>query len=176
MKLTANSNKEELTLDLYLGDELIERLDPVEAREFFNHLREEEAKNGHLFKSSKDWKQITITDINEETEFDQITGIDIEITALYRCFPEAHVDFKIHVDNGEDFFDKDLVDNFGQESLYSESLSNHQLRACLSDEILDVIMDVPNFKLRINEKSVDIYKFFDTENTYEYKTEMSSDT
>ena len=174
------SNEKEKTLDFYEGTTLIKQLTQEEAWAFFSNVEKEKEAKGHLFHPN--WTEITIEDIENEIpgNIDEVVGLEFDLTCYHNFFPSAYVGLKVDLKGPHVLYEyleeTSISENFNDADIYFGKITNHALRACLSDELREYIMDQPGFKIKVSEKEVNLYDFFDEENSYYYKPILSSDT
>ena len=167
VKIEVNKEKQEVLI--YHNGIVIEQLTGINAYNFLEDAEKQSKENKFFFQPIT---KITIEDIEESgCPLNELTGLNFDPTIYYRCFPEAHMSVGI-MKNGEVLDYIYLDENFTKEQLHFGPITNHHIRACLDEELIEHILDTPKFRMGIDTP----YNIFDEENTYYYTSDESSDT
>lgn len=167
------------SISLYVDDQLITSLTGHEANLFVQSTATQLSENLYAF--DRPLEQITLEDVKDMCDLSSVKGVVFHLEYLYRCFPEAHASIAIINDTYDPLFGSrygglNIDENFSEKELYFGPITNHHLRACLSDEVVELLMDIRGLRIYVGEELVDTYQFFDEENTYYYTSEENSDT
>jgi len=181
MSIEIKSNASEKTLQLYINGQLTKELRGEEASSFLLQAKKEAEVHGHLFKPQLETITVPFIETVMEGKIDQMIGLNIDLVknmnantgSIYAyIIKEGETDenrmfhtFRTLLEN------LPLEKNFKDEQFLYERFSNHDLRACLDEEVLNYIMDTPGFKIYVNDEEVNIYQFFDENETITFLPE-----
>jgi len=175
LKANAKTNQ----IDLVLNGEVIKTLSENESIDFYDSLKG--FINDHDYLYNPLWQKIGIEEIELDiAPMEKVKGLSFEMMWYYE---DAH--FCKDSNLGIMLFDdptrikmlenEDIYDNFPKEKFLSGKFTNHELRACLQDDLITYIKEKPEFKLYFNYKEMNKEDFLNEETTVYYKTGVHYD-
>jgi hypothetical protein len=174
MSIEFKANHKDGALDLVIDGRTIASLSPDEALKLFKQTDRIFTENAHIFKASTHY-QITKEKLHKcKIDTASLIRIRFDYTNHVNCFPEAFVGVNFFASSHS--FDDNLTDNFTPQQLYFGPITNHHLRSCLSDEIIDELLDFPNLEIYVNHEQIDSYVFFNEFQTVYFEPHISYDT
>jgi hypothetical protein len=175
-------NKETGKLELLKNGDVLSELTIEEAREFYDNFSAEIENNRPTF---YDFEKIEVEDVQMlavdiDCKVEELTKIDISVERRMNIAPhtEAWIRITFNNDNTEILWDlQSLInDNFTNDQIWNGVATNHEVRACFSSELLEIIKNNPHIEIIFSGEKISHDVLFSENKNYFFEFGENYDT
>lgn len=174
MNLKFKADHETKIIKVYNGTDLLAELKGEEMEDFLENISIFQKETSYFLDDER--SHFGIKEIEEAVDsMDNVLAIHFGIQWNYEdadVYPESFVQIirkeEPSFKNGYTL-EEDLGKNFSIDRIMYGSFTNHELRSCMTNDLVEYIETAPKFLIYVNKKKVNLYDFFDDEKTVHYK-------